>query len=148
MRNTLLKDIVLNMQPECPEEYLRSGGTEAIICDRAGLKYIAAEPLVRGIEYLYDLNVQTEACGRNGAGEMGISCNYETLDETNKAIVDKYLERKGKSIVLPTNDHVASTRFRISIDVDDEVDTVESAEARLMDEIYSIHYVMLLTQLV
>lgn len=138
MRNTLLKDIVLNMQPECPEEYIRSGGPEAIICDREGLKYIAAEPLVRGIEYLYDLNIQTEACGRNGDSEMGISCNYETLDENNKAIVDKYLERKGKSIVLPTNDHVQSIRFRISIDVDDEVDTVESAEARLMDEIYSI----------
>ena len=137
MKKTLLKDIDLNLCPECPREYVRKSGTEAIICDREGLKYIAAEPLVRGVEYLYDLNVRTESCGSNGAGEMGISCNYELLDADNKLIVDKYLERRGKSIDLPTNDHVQSVRFRISVAVDD-VDTVESAEEKLMNEIYSI----------
>ena len=57
MNNSLLKEINLNIYPECPEEYLHQSGTMGIICDRAGLKYIITPPLVKVCEYLYDLEM-------------------------------------------------------------------------------------------
>jgi len=130
----LLKEIDLNPYPECPEHLIRVDGTEGIICDREGLQYIVADPFVRAVEYLYDLNIRTESCGQNWKDEIGISCEYSTLSEKNKQIVDDYLKQKGLELTRP-NPHSPNVRFRISVAVDMEHDTVASAEKKLAEEI-------------
>ena len=129
----LLKEIDLEPFPECPEHLMRIGGTEGMICDREGLQYIVADPFVRAVEYLYDLNIRTESCGQIYQ-EIGISCDYSTLSERNKQIVDDYLKQKGLELAMP-NFHHSNPRFRISVAVDFDVDTVESAELKLAEEI-------------
>ena len=133
----LLKDIDLNPYTMCPDHLIRVNGTEGIICDREGLQYIVADPFVRAVEYLYDINIRTESCGQNWDNEIGISCDYGSLDDRNKQIVDNYLKLKGKDLIKP-NQHHSSMRFRISVDVDINVDTVESAERKLADEIQKL----------
>ena len=129
----LLKEIDLEPFPECPDHLIRHGGTEGMICDREGLQYIVADPFVRAVEYLYDLNIRTESCGQIYQ-EIGISCDYSTLSERNKQIVDDYLKQKGLELAMP-NFHHSNPRFRISVTVDFDVDTVESAELKLAEEI-------------
>ena len=129
----LLKEIDLEPFPECPEHLMRIGGTEGMICDREGLQYIVADPFVRAVEYLYDLNIRTESCGQIYQ-EIGISCDYSTLSERNKQIVDDYLKQKGLELAMP-NSHHSNPRFRISVAVDMEHDTVASAEKKLAEEI-------------
>lgn len=133
----LLKKININESPNCPSHLVRVGGSEAIICDREGLQYIVATPFIRAVEYLYDLNIRTESCGSNTENEIGISCNYEMLDETNKKIVDAYLKHKGQTLIKPYSNK-GNVRFRISIIVDFNTDTVASAEKKLMEEIEKI----------
>lgn len=130
----LLKEIEISPFPECPDHLIRRGGTEGMICDREGLQYIVADPFVRAVEYLYDLNIRTESCGSNHDNEIGISCNYSSLDERNKQIVDNYLKHKGLELTKP-HPHSPNVRFRISVAVDFDVDTVESAELKLAEEI-------------
>lgn len=130
----LLKDIDLNIYPECPQHLIREDGTEGIICDREGLQYIVAEPFVRVVEYLYDLNVQTVSCGENGNNKIGITFNYDAFDQRNKQIVDLYLKQKGEKIIKPTEQRNHS-RFRLEVDVDMETDTVSTAEKKLVREI-------------
>ena len=133
----LLKDIDFDTYSECPEHLVRVGGTEGMICDREGLQYIVADPLVRAIEYLYDLNIRTESSGSNYYNEIGISCDYSSLDERNKQIVDDYLKQKGGDLTIPCA-HCSSVRFRISVNVDFDTDTVESAEIKLAEEIKTL----------
>jgi len=133
----LLKDLDLNPYLECPEHLVRVSGTEGMICDREGLQYIVADPLVRAVEYLYDLNIRTESSGSNDYNEIGISCDYGSLDERNKQIVDDYLKQKGNDLSVP-NEHCPSVRFRISVNVDFDTDTVESAEIKLAEEIKAL----------
>lgn len=130
----LLKDIDLNPFPMCPSHLIRVNGTEGMVCDREGLQYIVADPFVRAVEYLYDLNIRTESCGQLCDDEIGISCDYSTLDERNKQIVDEYLRQKGLVLLIP-NSHHSNPRFRISVAVDIETDTVLSAEKKLAEEI-------------
>lgn len=132
----LLKEIDLEPFPECPEHLIRVGGTEGMICDREGLQYIVADPFVRAVEYLYDLNIRTESCGQIYQ-EIGISCDYSTLSERNKQIVDDYLKQKGLELAMP-NSHHSNPRFRISVTIDFDVDTVESAELKLAEEIKTL----------
>lgn len=133
----LLKEIDLEPFPECPDYLIRHGSTEGMICDREGLQYIVADPFVRAVEYLYDLNIRTESCGSNQDNEIGISCNYSSLDEKNRQIVDNYLKQKGLELTKP-NPHSPNVRFRISVTVDFDVDTVESAELKLAEEIKTL----------
>lgn len=130
----LLKDIDLNPFPMCPSHLIRVNGTEGMICDREGLQYIVADPFVRAVEYLYDLNIRTESCGQLYDNEIGISCDYSSLDERNKQIVDNYLKQKGLELLMP-NSHHSNPRFRISVVVSMETDTVVSAEKKLAEEI-------------
>ena len=133
----LLKDVDMNPYPDCPRHLVRRSGTEGMICDREGFQYIVADPLLKAIEYLYDINVRTESCGQNDLDEMGISIDYGALDERNKRIVDEYLRKKKDSLIEP-NAHHSSVRFRISVPVDIDKDTVADAESRIIKEVYDL----------
>lgn len=137
MKDSLLKDINLNVQPECPFTLTRSGGTEGMIVLREGFKYIVAEPMIRPCQYLYDLNIRSVSCGSNKHNEIGISVDYNSLDEYNRVLVDNYLKENNMQLEHP-NFHHTDTRFRISASVDFETDTISSAERKLMKEILKL----------
>lgn len=84
------------------------------------------------------MNIRTVACGSQGLNEIGISCDYSCLSETNKQIVDEYLARKQQDPIRPCSHNGYETRFRISAVVDDEQDTITSAEEKLYKEVLSL----------
>lgn len=133
MNNTLLKDIDLNIYPECPDEYLHQSGTMGIICDRAGLKYIVTPPLVKVCEYLYDLNIRTISAGANTINELGVWIEYNSLSDENKKIVDA-LKEKGLVILTEETDkgRLTAGDIRISLNLDFDEETVQSASEKIM----------------
>lgn len=137
MKDKLLKDIDIQPIPECPSHLKRGGGTEGIIVLREGFKYIVAEPFIKPCEYLYDLNIRSVSCGSNKDNEIGISVDYNSLDEGNKVLIDSYLKENSIPLEQPTFHH-DDTRFRIGVKVDFETDTIKSAEHKLMQEILKI----------
>jgi len=141
MNNTLLKDIDLNIYPECPDEYLHQSGTMGIICDRAGLKYIVTPPLVKVCEYLYDLNIRTISAGANTINELGVWIEYNSLSEENKKIVDSLIE-KGLVIVQQETDkgRLTAGDIRISLNVDFDKETVQSASEKVMRLVKSFEF--------
>jgi len=140
-KNTLLKDIELNIFPDCPRELVHLDGSMGMICDRAGLKYIVAPPLVESCEYLYDLNIRTVSAGANAINEIGIWIEYQSLSEKNKAIADNLINSK-RVIVCTHTDAGRLTKgdFRISIDVDFEKETIETANLKLLEKIKSLGF--------
>lgn len=136
MKDQLLKDIIIDIEPNCPTEYIHQSGSEGIICDRNGFKYIVSEPLLQGVLKLYDLNIRTLSCGSNKKGEIGISCDWDSLDEKNKQVIKNYLKKKGQSIIQPC-EHAPQSRFRISIHTNSN-ETIETAEQKILQEIESI----------
>lgn len=141
MNNTLLKDIDLNIYPECPDKYLHQTGTMGIICDRAGLKYIVTPPLVKVCEYLYDLNIRTISAGANTINELGVWIEYNSLSEENKKIVDSLIE-KGLVIVQQETDkgRLTAGDIRISLNVDFDKETVQSASEKVMRLVKSFEF--------
>ena len=137
MKDKLLKDIDIQPVPECPSHLKRGGSTEGIIVLREGFKYIVAEPFIKPCQYLYDLNIRSVSCGSNGQNEIGISVDYNSLDEGNKVLIDRYLKENNIPLEQPTFHH-DDTRFRIGVKVDFETDTIKSAEHKLMQEILKI----------
>ena len=133
MNNTLLKDIDLNIYPECPDKYLHQSGTMGIICDRAGLKYIVTPPLVKVCEYFYDLNIRTISAGANTINELGVWIEYNSLSDENKKIVDALIE-KGLVIVQQETDkgRLTAGDIRISLSLDFDEETVQSASEKVM----------------
>ncbi len=137
MKSILLKDINLSPNTNCPSQYVHIDGTEGVICDREGLKYIVSKPLLLGVIKLYDINIRTLSSGSNKVNEIGISCDWESLDANNKKIVEKYLKQKGLELIPPCPPHAPETRFRIGIQVSDN-ETVETAEQKILQEIENI----------
>jgi hypothetical protein len=141
MNNTLLKDIDLNIYPECPDEYLHQSGTMGIICDRAGLKYIVTPPLIKACEYLYDLNIRTISAGANTINELGVWIEYNSLSDENKKIVDA-LKEKGLVILAEETDkgRLTAGDIRISLNVDFDKETVQSASEKVMRLVKSFEF--------
>lgn len=141
MNNTLLKDIDLNIYPECPDEYLHQTGTMGIICDRAGLKHIVTPPLVKVCEYLYDLNIRTISAGANTVNELGVWIEYSSLSSENKKIVDA-LVAKGIVIVQQETDkgRLTAGDIRISLNLDFDKETVQSASEKVMKLVKSFGF--------
>lgn len=136
MKENLLKDITIDIEPNCPIEYVHKSGSEGIICDRNGFKYIVSEPLLLGVLKLYDLNIRTLSCGSNEKGEIGISCDWDSLDDKNKRIVKNYLKNK-KQCIIPPCEHAPQSRFRISVHVASN-ETIKGAEQKILQEIEGI----------
>ena len=134
-KSTLLKDIDLNIYPDCPIEFLHIDGTMGIICDRAGLKYIVTPPLVKACEYLYDLNIRTTSAGSNSLNELGVWIEYESLSKENKKVVEQ-LTKKG----LVVRGNSDNKDVRISINIDFETETVKSASDKFMALLESLGF--------
>lgn len=141
MKNTLLKDIDLNVYPECPNELLHQEGTMGIICDRAGLKYIVAAPLVKICEYLYDLNVRTISAGANDTNEIGVWIEYQSLSKENKQIVNRLI--KNGLVIVQEEDikgRISAGDIRISLRLDFDIETVQSASDKIMELVESFGF--------
>lgn len=133
-RNTLLKDVELNIEPDCPIEYLHSDGTVGIICDQDGFEFIVAQPFYAICRFLYDLNVRTVSCGSNAENEMGITIDYESLSEMNKKYADLYMQNQKVKLDEPS-EHMPFKTFRVSVEIDKNNDTIASAQKRLRDAV-------------
>lgn len=137
--NTLIKDVDLNIFPECPSEYLHQGGTIGVICDRGGFKYIVTPPLVEVCEYLYDLNIRTLSAGSGDINEIGVWFEYCSLSEENKQIVNNLVQQGILQVCergMPGR--LSDGDIRVNIQVDFERDTIESASEKTITFVKSL----------
>lgn len=102
-KDTKIKDIKIirsgldNAEQEY--QYFAYVGTESCIpLNRDAIILYADEPCVEACQILYDLNIQTYSSGghvdgkENETSEAFIGINYDTLDENNRAIVEKMIQ--------------------------------------------------------
>ena len=128
--NTLLKDIDLSPVPECPSEYLHRDGTIGIICDQEGFEYIMAMPFLAICNALYNLNVRTLSTGSNAKDEIGVSIDYDSLNDLNKKYADFYMLQT-KQKLNEKSSNMPYRICRISVKVNMAKDTIASAKKKL-----------------
>ena len=141
--NRKLKEIIKQFNCDltslCPNDLICTGSTTGAIVLREGLKYICPTPLVKVATYLYDLNIQTISCGSNNPNEIGIEISYDSLSEYNKKLADKFMG-ESKQNLCPASVHTPHNRFRISIEVDFENDTIVQAQEKIMKKVQGIGF--------
>lgn len=103
----LISEINNNRQSDnlAPELFYGAGmmTKNALPKEVSTLKYMIDEPCLKACEYLYNCNIRTlnSSANKNNVGGNGfITIDYATLDDTNKDIYNKLVERG----ILPYNE--------------------------------------------